>query len=78
LLSTLPNFFLTASIPFLIAGFTTLSSKSARGFANRADVVATVAMTAVEDITGAVGINCSTGGISSHSVIQIVSSGFNL
>ena len=43
----LPRILLTLVKPVLIAGRKTLSSKSARGFANRADAPATVAMVAV-------------------------------
>ena len=55
----------------MIAGLKTLSSKSARGFANRADAPATAAMDAVVVATAAEGRYCSTILISSYNYTHI-------
>mgnify|MGYP003328100338 CR=1 FL=1 len=56
----------------------TFNRRSASGFANKAEVVATVAMTAVVVTTPAVGRNCSTAGTGSQIVSQILPSGVSL
>ena len=60
----------------MIAGLKTLSSKSARGFANRADAPATVAIAAVVVATLALGRYASTTPISSYNITQISLPGF--
>ena len=72
----LPRILLTLVKPVLIAGLKTLNSKSAKGFANRADAPATVAIAAVVDATWALGKYCSITPISSYNTTQISFLGF--
>ena len=68
----LPNFFFMESEAFFIRGFSVLKSKSARGFANRADAVATAAMVAVVVTTFVVGKNFSAADVGSYNTTQTV------
>jgi len=65
-------------ITFFTTGFTAFRSRSARGLANRADAVATVAIVAVVVTTPIDGKNCSTAGTGSQIVSQILPSGVSL